>query len=126
MAERPEGSTLNMGEIHARLCREIIRFEKEIMGRGPEEVKAYFIDDMVILRLKGVLTRAEINLLDQGEGEKEMALIKEFRQKLIDKNRAGLDEIIQSVTGCAVKSIHTDLCVSTGERMIVFVVDRAT
>lgn len=121
--DRPEEPPASIGEIHSRLCTEIIRFEKEIMGRGPEEVKAYIIDDMIILRLKGVLTRAEINLLSYGEGDKEMALIKEFRQKLIDKNRSFLDDMIKSVTGCSVKSIHTDLSVRTGERVIIFVVD---
>ena len=122
--ERRQDALLDIGEIHSRLCTEIIRFEKEIMGRGPEEVKAYLVDDMVILRLKGVLTRAEINLLDHGEGEKEMALIKEFRQKLIDKNRSFLDNMVRSITGCTVRSILTDLSVRTGERMIIFVLDR--
>lgn len=122
--DRPEEAPLNLGEVHSRLCMEIIRFEKEIMGRGPEEVKAYIVDDMIILRLKGVLTRAEINLLDHGEGEKEMALIKEFRQKLIDKNRSYLDDMIRSITGCCVESVHTDLSVRTGERVIIFVVNQ--
>jgi uncharacterized protein YbcI len=120
--DRPNDKAPNIGEVHARLCNEIIRFEKDIMGRGPEEVKAYIIDDMIILRLKGVLTRAEMNLLEHGEGEKEMALIKEFRQKLIEKNRHHLDEIIMEVTGCNIRSIHTDLSTRTGERVIIFVV----
>lgn len=120
--EIPAGRLENIGEVHARLCNEIIRFEKEIMGRGPEEVKAYIIEDMIILRLKGVLTRAEMHLLEYGEGEKETALIKEFRQRLIEKNRPYLEEMIRTVTGCNVKSIHTDLSVRTGERMIIFVV----
>jgi uncharacterized protein YbcI len=120
--DRPNDKAPNIGEVQARLCNEIIRFEKDIMGRGPEEVKAYIIDDMIILRLKGVLTRAEMNLLEHGEGEKEMALIKEFRQKLIEKNRHHLDEIIMEVTGCNIRSIHTDLSTRTGERVIIFVV----
>jgi uncharacterized protein YbcI len=120
--DRFKDKASHIGEVHARLCNEIIRFEKDIMGRGPEEVKAYIIDDMIILRLKGVLTRAEMNLLEYGEGEKEMALIKEFRQKLIEKNRHHLDEIIKEVTGCSIRSIHTDLSTRTGERIIIFVV----
>ena len=120
--EVPAGRLENIGEVHARLCNEIIKFEKEVMGRGPEEVKAYIIEDMIILRLKGVLTRAEMHLLESGEGEKETALIKEFRQRLIEKNRPYLEGMIRTVTGCSVKSIHTDLSVQTGERMIIFVV----
>ena len=36
----------------------VIRFEKEFMGRGPLETKAYLLDDLVVVRLRGVLTAA--------------------------------------------------------------------
>ena len=119
---KPSASSSTIGEVHARLCNEIVKFEKEIMGRGPEEVKAYILDDLIILRLKGVLTQAEIKLLEHSEGEKEMALIKEFRQKLIEKNRNQLEEMVLEVTGCRIRSIHTDLSTVTGERIIIFTV----
>jgi len=32
------------------------------MGRGPLETKAYIIDDMVLVRMKNVLTPAEMKL----------------------------------------------------------------
>ncbi len=119
---RPADAGPRLGEVHDRLCKEIILFEKEIMGRGPEEVKAYLIDDLIVLRLRGVLTRAEMKLLEQSEGDKEMSLIKEFRQKLIEKNRGQLERIIEEATGCRVRSIHTDLSTVTGERIIIFVI----
>jgi uncharacterized protein YbcI len=119
---RPVETGSHLGEVHDRLCKEIILFEKEIMGRGPEEVKAYIIDDLIVLRLRGVLTRAEMKLLEHSDGEKEMALIKEFRQKLIEKNRGQLEQMVEEVTGCRIRSIHTDLSTVTGERIIIFVV----
>jgi hypothetical protein len=42
------------------------RFEKEFMGRGPTETKTYIIDDLVLVRLRGIMTPAE-QLLVQAE-----------------------------------------------------------
>lgn len=119
---RPASDGPQLGEVHDRLCKEIIRFEKEIMGRGPEEVKAYILDDLIVLRLQGVLTRAEMKLLEHSEGDREMSMIKEFRQKLIEKNRGQLERVVEEATGCRIRSIHTDLSTVTGERIIIFVV----
>jgi uncharacterized protein YbcI len=111
------------GAINDSLCKGIIRFEKEVMGRGPDEVKAYLVDDIVVLRLKGVLTKAEIKLLQERADEKEVALIKEFRQRLMEKNRRVLEEMVREATGRGILSVHSDLNVHRGERVIVFVLD---
>ena len=111
------------GDINDRLCKGIIRFEKEVMGRGPDEVRAYLVDDLVVLRLSGVLTKAEIRLLQEGSDEREVALVKEFRQRLIEKNRYALEEMVKEATGRGVLSVHSDLNVKSGERIIVFVLD---
>ena len=44
------------------ISQAIIRFEKEYMGRGPLEAKVFIIEDMVLVRLKNVLTPAELKL----------------------------------------------------------------
>ncbi|MCK5327596.1 MAG: DUF2294 domain-containing protein, partial [Candidatus Latescibacteria bacterium] len=54
--------TKTQGQIEAEISEAIINFEKEYMGRGPEETKTYLIDDMVLVRLQGVLTPAEKQL----------------------------------------------------------------
>jgi uncharacterized protein YbcI len=50
------------GQLEAEICDAVIKFEKEYMGRGPVETKAYIIDDMVLVRLKNVLTQAELQI----------------------------------------------------------------
>jgi hypothetical protein len=40
----------------------IIKFEQEFLGRGPDEVRAFVVRDLVVVRLKGVLTPAERQL----------------------------------------------------------------
>ncbi len=108
------------GQLEAEISDAIIRFEKEYMGRGPLETKTYIIDDLVIVRLKGVLTRAECQLAESSEASVGRELIKRMRHALLEKGRPMLDAIVKDVVGIPVKSLHTDLSTVTGERLIVF------
>jgi len=47
------------GEIEAAICQEMSRFQQEFMGRGPKDIHAHLIGDLVLVRLRGVLTNAE-------------------------------------------------------------------
>lgn len=109
------------GQIEAEVCEAIIRFEKDYMGRGPEETKAWIIDDMVLVRLRGVLTPAEKKLASIGDGNHGRSLIKQVRLELIEGARPLLDAIIGEATGCVVKGMHTDISTLSGERVILFV-----
>lgn len=55
------------GQLEAQISEVVIKFEKEFMGRGPLETKAYLIDDMVLVRLRNVLTQAELKLASTPE-----------------------------------------------------------
>ena len=107
-------------ELEREISHAIIRFEKEFMGRGPLETKSYIIDDMVLVRLKGVLTPAELKLAESEEGERGRYLIKQVRQELIEKGRPLLDVAIKDILQVDVLSLHTDISARSGERMIVF------
>ncbi len=107
-------------ELEAEISQAIIRFEKEYMGRGPLETKTYLIDDMVLVRLKGVLTPAEHKLSEAEEKHQGRDLIKQARRKLLEHGRPLLEAVIEDVLGVAVKSLHTDISTKTGERIIVF------
>ena len=48
------------------------------MGRGPLEIRTYIVDDIVIVRLKGVLTKAELNLV-KSDRNVRIELIKQVR-----------------------------------------------
>jgi len=49
---------MTQGEMEAAVCEGISRFEQEYMGRGPKEVRCFLIDDLLLVRLQGVLTAA--------------------------------------------------------------------
>ena len=111
------------GQFEDEISRAIIKFEKEYMGRGPLETKTYIIDDMILVRLKGVLTQAEHQLAKSRKDEKGRELIKQMRVELIEKGRSLLDTAIEKIVGKKVKSLHTDISTITGERIIVFTLD---
>ena len=108
------------GQIEAEVSEAIIKFEKEYMGRGPDETKTYFLDDMVVVRLQRVLTPAERQLAKANESTKGRELVKQVRTELLEKARPLLEETISDITGRRVISLHTDISTVTGERIIVF------
>lgn len=109
------------GMLEAEISNELVKFEKEYMGRGPLETRTYIIEDMVIVRLTKVLTRSEEQLTRTDEGR---ALIKKVRSTLLEEAGHLLDAIISDIIGCNVVSMHTDVSTKTGERIIIFILDR--
>lgn len=111
------------GQIEADISEALIKFEKEYMGRGPEETKTYIIDDMIVIRLRRVLTPAEQQLAGASNGNTGRMLIKRVRTELLEKARPLLEQIIMNLTGKKVKSLHTDISTVTGERVIIFTLE---
>ena len=109
------------GQTEALISDAIIKFEKEYMGRGPTETKTYILKDMVFVRLKGVLTPAEEQLAKTAEGAD---LIKKTRVQLLESARILLENLVSDITGCQVRSLHTDISTKTGERVIIFTLDQ--
>lgn len=105
------------GQVEAEISNALIQFEKDYMGRGPQETKAFIIEDMILVRLKGVLTPAEQQLAKNPEG---MNLIKKIRSNLLEQGRELVKEVIEKITCLKVISLHTDISTKTGERMIIF------
>ena len=99
----------------------IIKFEQEFMGRGPDEVRACVVRDLVVVRLKGVLTPAERQLAKTSEG---VDMVKRLRQNLIALGRDNLCEQVSEITGAKIMGVFTDIDVQLGERVFVFTVDR--
>ncbi len=123
MVELP---TINMrprtrGEIEAELTQAIVKFEKEYLGRGPLDARSFFINDMILIRLKGLITPAERKLAESRDGQ---MVVKETRRQLLEACRPLLEEIVQNIIGCKMVSLHTDMSTRTGERILVLTVNR--
>jgi len=107
-------------QIERQISDAVTNFEKEYMGRGPLETKTYIIENMIIVRLKGVLTRAEMQLVKAEDSDRGRKLIKDVRIELIENGRPLLEAVVESITGQKVLSLHTDISTVTGERVIIF------
>lgn len=114
----------SLREIEADISQAIIRFEKEFMGRGPLETKTYLLDDMVVIRLKGVLTQSEMKLADAADRRRGRYLLKQVRQELLDQGRPVLEGIVRDVLGVEMQCLHTDISTRTGERVIVLTLEQ--
>ncbi|MCL4302676.1 MAG: DUF2294 family protein [Anaerolineae bacterium] len=108
------------GEVEAEFSKAIIKFEKEHLGRGPLDTRTFFLNDMIVVRLRGILTPAEAKLAESREGQ---ALVKETRRQLFEVSRPLIEAIVEEVVNCKLISLHTDMSTKTGERVIVLTVD---
>lgn len=108
------------GEIEAAICKGIASFEQEYMGRGPKNLLTHLIDDLLVVRLQGVLTIAEQQLVKTLTPEKGRDLLKQVRTHLIETARPTLEAMVLEVTGVNVVSMHHDISTATGEEVILF------
>lgn len=115
--------SLTRGEAESEISNAIVKFEREYMGRGPEDAQTNIFQDVAFVRLRGVLTLAEKHLAKSEDSAAGRKLIKEVRQELLEKARVLLETIIVDVLGFKVKSMHTDISTITGERIIVFTLE---
>ena len=111
------------GELEAEVSNAVMRFKREYMGRGPQDVRTYLMDDMVLVRLKGVLTPAEQRLAQVEDPHRGRDLIKQVRVELIEHGRELLEGAVTAILGVGIVSLHTDISTRTGESIILFTLD---
>lgn len=108
------------GEIEAAISEEISRFGQDYMGRGPNHIHAHLLGDFLVVRLQGILTPAEQNLVKSLPTENERDLLKQVRTQLIETARPVMEAMVEKVTGVKVFSLHHDISTVTGEEVILF------
>ncbi len=131
----------SQGEIEAAVCDGISRFQQEFIGRGPRDIHAHLLGTLLVVRLQGVLTPAERQLIapwheaagaavgTAGDGEAATngdgngngrALLKQVRAHMVATGRPRLEEVVEQATGVKLVSVHHDISTVTGEEVIVF------
>jgi uncharacterized protein YbcI len=78
------------------------------------------VGDLVIVRLRGVLTAAEQQLVKALAAEKGRDLLKQVRTHLIETARSVMEAMIEKVTAVKVVSLHHDISTTTGEEIVIF------
>jgi uncharacterized protein YbcI len=110
----------SQGEIEAAICDGIRSFEQDYMGRGAKSIHAHLLNDLLVVRLQGVLTAAEQHLVQSLPAEKGRDLLKQVRTHLIETARPVMEAMVEEVTGVKVVSLHHDISTATGEEVVVF------
>ncbi|MCR4429510.1 MAG: DUF2294 domain-containing protein [Tepidanaerobacteraceae bacterium] len=111
---------MTKGQIEAKISEAVSKFEVEFMGRGPKQIRTVIIQDLIIVRLKGFLSKSEQKLAESIQG---VELIKKLRTTLFENAREYFETLIKEVIDVNIISTHSDVSTKTGEKIIVITVD---
>ena len=114
-----------VGEIEAAIRDGMNRFERRYMGRGPKDIRAHLLGDLLVVRLQGVLTAAEKHLVKSFPDEKGRDLVKQVRTHLMETSRPVIEAMVEKVTGVKVVTMHHDISTITGEKVVLFTLARS-
>jgi uncharacterized protein YbcI len=108
------------GTIEAEAANAVVRFQREQQGRGPADVRAHLVGDLLLVRCTGIFTQTEARLAVTEEGRK---LIKSARQELRSINHAEIEAIVAGIVGCGVVRSYYDIDVEAAEQVEVYVLE---
>ena len=123
--ETADRSAATRGEIEAAVCELVVRFEREYFGRGPKQIRAHLLGDLLLVRMSGVLTQAELQLVNGSKAASGCDLVKRMRSQLIETASPLIEKIVENVTGVHVLSTLFDIGFSTDEEFILFTLSDA-
>jgi uncharacterized protein YbcI len=109
------------GQVEAAVTTALTQFERDYLGRGPRDARTFLIQDLVVVRLRGILSPAEQQLALQPGG---VELIKQVRSRLVESSSEALARLVEEATGARVVTMHTDISSRSGERVFLFGLDR--
>lgn len=109
------------GQVEAAITETVTKFEREYLGRGPQEARTFLVNNLVVVQLQGILSPAERQLSHENGG---VELIKQMRTRLIESSSDEICQLVADETGAVVVSMHTDISARTGERVFVFSLNR--
>ena len=115
-----KSKNLTQPECEAAICDGIIRFQEEYLGWRSDQIHAYLIKDLLVVRLRGALTLAERQLGKLLPSEKGRDLVKQTRKQLLELARPMLESLIHEVAGVKALSMHHDISTVTGEEIVLF------
>ena len=113
-------TSMTKGQIESSITESLTRFEREFLGKGPKFARSFVLDDLVVVRLHGMMSQGEKKLcLERGGIE----LFKQMRSRLVEGSGAEIKKIVSEACGREVVTMHTDISSRTGERVFVFALD---
>ena len=87
--------TSGTGEAQRNISRRLVALHKEYYGKGPKRARCYYVDDVVLVLMRGGYSKVEETLLAEGRGEAVIQQRMEFQEVMVDRFR----EVIEKETG---------------------------
>ncbi len=112
---------LSKGALEAEIANAVTKFHREQQGRGPQEVRAFLVGEMVLVRCSSVWTLTESKLCASDDGRK---LIQSARRELRSINHEEIETLIAQLCGCAVLRSYCDTHVEAAEQVEVYILAR--
>ena len=131
----------SQGEIEAAVSNGISKFHQTFTGRGPQDVRVHLVDTLLVVRLTGVLSSAERQLLQPNSADVGQhaassrltyetinghrnggigSLFRQIREEMIEAGKDYLAKVVLEASGVQVVNIYHDISTSTWEEIIVF------
>ncbi len=80
------------GDVRTAISDGMVALLKAYYGRGPEQAKTYFTDDLVVCLLRGGFTPVEQTLLEGGHGEDVIRQRMAFQDVMRDRFASVVEE----------------------------------
>jgi uncharacterized protein YbcI len=103
----------------AAISREIVRAHAQYYGRGPTKARTVWKDDVVVVILEEIFTRAERTLVDAGQFEQ----VRTTRQAFQDEVEPLFRQLVAQATGREVRSFLSQVS-PDGIASEIFVLER--
>jgi uncharacterized protein YbcI len=109
------------GSLLAQISNAFVTMQKDYWGIGPLEAKSYMMDDLLLIVMRGGLTRAERTMLDFGQQD----LVRNFRQTFENEMTQNLTGKIEELTGRKVLTYQSQILFDPDVVAELFVFDKA-
>lgn len=104
---------------HSEIARAIVAAHKDALGKGPESIRSYFLDDMLVVVTKGGITAMERTMLDHGNDE----IVREIRRVLEVEMTGPLSEAVSEITGREVIAYRSQIMFAPDRVVAVYIFD---
>jgi uncharacterized protein YbcI len=109
---------MTLGALEAEIANAVTRFHREQQGRGPQDVRAFVVGEMVLVRSSGIFTLTESKLCASDDGRK---LILSARRELHSINHQEIELIVARLCACPVLRSYYDVNVEAAEQVEVYI-----
>lgn len=106
------------GELEAAAASAYVKFQREQQGRGPTEVRAHLLGDLLLIRSSGIFTPTESHLSTTDEGRR---LIKSARVELRSIVHSDFESDLETLLSAKIMRSYYDVAVEAGEQVEVYV-----